>query len=222
MNTENFYGRRKGRPLRAGRKQLVETLLPQLALPMEEPAIDPAPLFEPAKQEIWLEVGFGNGEHLAWQAAHNPHVGLIGCEPFINGVSVLLSHIEEQSLDNVRVHADDARPLLDKLPDACLSRVFVLFPDPWPKRRHAARRFIGPENLARLERLIKPGGILRVASDHPGYVAWTLQHLLPHPAFTWQAGRAKDWQHRPSDWPPTRYEQKALAGVPVYLSFQRV
>lgn len=222
MTTENFYGRRKGRPLRAGRKQLVETLLPQLALPMDQTSIDPASLFSKNPREIWLEVGFGNGEHLAWQAAHNPDIGLIGCEPFINGVSVLLSHIEEQSLENVRVHADDARPLLDKLPDGCLDRVFVLFPDPWPKRRHAARRFIGPENLTRLARLMPSGGILRVASDHPGYVAWALQHLLPHPDFEWQAERATDWQHRPDDWPPTRYEQKALAGVPVYLTFQRI
>lgn len=184
--------------------------------------IDPQKLFDSPVKDVWLEIGFGNGEHLAWQAENNPHVGIIGCEPFINGVSVLLSEIEAKALSNVRLLADDARPLLDRLPEACLSRVFVLFPDPWPKKRHAARRFIGPENLKRLARVMAPGGILRIASDHPGYVVWTLQHLQPHPAFKWQAERAEDWRRRPVDWPPTRYEEKALAGVPVYLAYRRI
>jgi len=219
---ENFYGRRKGRPLRAGRKQLMKNLLPALSVPMEAPDINPQSLFDSGTREIWVEIGFGNGEHLAWQAAHNPDVGLIGCEPFINGVSVLLSHVEEQALKNVRIHADDARPLLDRLPDASLTRAFVLFPDPWPKKRHAYRRFVGPENLDRLARVLAPGAILRVASDHPGYVVWALRHLQAHPSFDWLAERADDWRIRPDDWPPTRYEEKALAGVPVYLTYQRV
>lgn len=222
MTKENFYGRRKGRPLRVGRKHLVETLLPKLSVPIDDPVLDPQSLFSASTKETWLEVGFGNGEHLAWQAAHNPTVGIIGCEPFINGVSVMLQHIEDQNLTNVRIHADDARPLLDLLPDACLSRVFVLFPDPWPKKRHAYRRFIGPRNLNRLARAMAPGSVLRVASDHPDYVTWTLRHLRAKPDFEWLAERADDWRQRPDDWPPTRYEQKALAGVPVYLTFRRI
>lgn len=221
MSPDNFYGRRKGRPLRANRQALVDTLLPKVSVPMDGASVDPQSLFEPPVREVWLEVGFGNGEHLATLAQTHPDIGFIGCEPFINGVSVLLSEIDNSALKNIRIHPDDARPLLDLLPDASLSRAFVLFPDPWPKKRHHNRRFICPENLDRLARLLKPGSLLRVASDHPDYIAWTLRHLSNHPEFDWLAERADDWRIRPDDWPSTRYEQKALAGVPVYFSFRR-
>nr|MDP9196371.1 tRNA (guanine(46)-N(7))-methyltransferase TrmB [Pseudomonadota bacterium] len=158
----NLYGRRQGRPLRPHRKALVQDLLPRLRIDLPPPPgkIDPAALFPPQIKEIWLEIGFGAGEHLAAQAAAHPDTGIIGAEFFMNGVASLLGHMERQGLSNVRIVPGDARPLLDTLPDASISRCFVLFPDPWPKKRHAFRRFIGPENLDRLARILKPGAWL--------------------------------------------------------------
>ena len=220
-----FHGRRRGRPLRAGRAGLLQTLLPRLTIARPEPgtALAPLGLFEPPVSDVWLEVGFGGGEHLAAQADAHRDVGFIGCEPFINGVGGLLSQIERQGLTNVRIYADDARPLIDALPDASLGRAFVLFGDPWPKRRHQERRFIGPANLARLARVLKPGAELRLASDEPGLIRWMLEHTWSHPAFEWLARQAGDWRTRPADWPPTRYELKALAAGrrPVFLRFRR-
>ncbi len=201
----------------------METALPKLAMP--DPAkgpIDPKKIF-PQADEIWLEVGFGGGEHLAWQAAHNPSVGLIGAEPFVNGVGKLLVLVEQQQLENVRIHFGDARPLLEGLPDASLTRLFVLHPDPWPKKRHHKRRMISPWFFEAAARLIKPGGQLRVATDIPDYVAWTLMHAQGAPAFIWAAEHVDDWRMRPEDWPQTRYEAKALkeGRRPTYLVFHR-
>lgn len=220
-----FYGRRQGRKLRPGRQHLMDELLPRLsiALPDAGGKIDPFGLFPSRPQLLWLEIGFGGGEHLAAQAARHPEIGFLGSEVFVNGIATLLAGVERDRLANLRIWPEDARVLLDALPDACLERVFLLFPDPWPKRRHADRRFIGPENLARLARVLAQGGELRVASDDPGYVAWTLQHLRRHPAFRWCAVRADDWRLPPADWVPTRYEAKALAEgrKPAYLRFVR-
>lgn len=225
-----FYGRRQGRRLRPGRQRLIDELLPllRIALPPAgengRPAdFDPFALFSARPAALWLEIGFGGGEHLAAQAARHPEIGFLGSEVFVNGVAALLSAVEEAGLENVRLWPDDVRPLLDALPDACLERVFLLFPDPWAKRRHAFRRFIGPENLARLARVLRPGGEFRVASDDPAYIAWTLRHLRAHPAFRWRAARADDWRLPPPDWSPTRYEAKALAAGrrPAYLNFSR-
>jgi tRNA (guanine-N7-)-methyltransferase len=150
-------------------------------------------------------------------------VGLIGCEVFRNGVATLLGHVERLALSNLRIHADDARPLMDALPDGSIGRAFLLFPDPWPKTRHAGRRFVGPENLNRLARLLRPGAELRIATDDPGHIRWVLEHCLRHPAFRWQVAGPRDWQERPADWPQTRYERKALAEGrrPAYLRFMR-
>lgn len=219
--TEKFFGRRKGRTLRARQKQLVEELLPKITVDLEADKVDLKSLFNGQAKEVWLEVGFGAGEHLVWQAAHHPHVGIIGCEPYINGVARALGKIEDEGITNARVIPDDARLLMDKLPDACLNRAFVLFPDPWPKTRHAFRRFIGPSNLDRLSRLLADDAILRVASDHKPYVRWTLLHAASHPDFEWLDEGPSDWHNRPDDWPETRYEQKALAGRPHYLRFRR-
>lgn len=221
-----FYGRRHGRPLRQQRQALMETLLPSLRLdaPAGGGRIDTAALFPRPVKDVWLEVGFGGGEHLATQVAAHPDVGFIGCEPFVNGVSSLLKHLEEQgTTETVRVVPDDARPLLDALPDACLGRVFVLFPDPWPKLRHAFRRFIGPENLARLSRVMRDGAELRLATDDVQLSRWMLEHTWRHPDFTWLAQGPADWRDPPPDWTPTRYEQKARerGGKPVYLRFSR-
>jgi tRNA (guanine-N7-)-methyltransferase len=219
-----FYGRRKGRPLRKGQQHLIDTLLPQLAIALPASGkLDPRSLFPGKTGRIWLEIGFGGGEHLAEQARAHPDVGLIGCEVFLNGIATLLAQVFALGLGNVRIHPEDARDLLDALPDACLDRVFLLFPDPWPKRRHADRRFIQRNNLDLLARLMKPGAEFRVASDDPVYIGWALAHLARHPAFVWTAQGPGDWRARPADWPGTRYESKALreGRRPVFLRFTR-
>jgi len=219
------HGRRKGHKLRAKPARLVAELLPQLRFAVRENTpVDPIAQFAPRPTAIWLEIGFGAGEHLFAQATSNPNIGLIGCEPFINGVAKLLSLIDDAGLENVRIHDDDARDLLEALPGTCLDRVFILFPDPWPKTRHHKRRFICDANLDQLARVMKGGAELRFASDIPDYVRWTLSHMRRHPAFEWSAQSPQDWRDRPADWPATRYERKALdAGrIPSYLSFQRV
>jgi tRNA (guanine-N7-)-methyltransferase len=192
----------------------MQALLPRLLF-------DPAQPLPPAPR--WLEIGFGAGEHIAWQAAAAPDVTLIGCEVYRNGIAALLSQVERRGLGNIRIWPDDARLLIDRLPDASLARVFLLFPDPWPKARHAERRFVGPANLASLARVMQPGAELRVATDDPTYLRWVLDHLPVHPAFRWQVRGPADWRTRPADWPPTRYEEKALreGRRPAYLRFSR-
>lgn len=199
----------------------MEERLPQLAMPLTA-SIDLAAIF-PQADEIHMEVGFGGGEHLAWQAARNPNAGFIGAEPFVNGVGKLLGHIDDQSLKNIRIHHGDARPLLEALPDRGLSRIYVLHPDPWPKKRHHKRRMISPWFLEEAARLLRPGGQLRVASDIRDYVRWTLMHVQQASAFEWIAERAGDWKDRPEDWPQTRYEAKSLreGRTPAYLVFRR-
>ncbi|MGE4217999.1 MAG: tRNA (guanosine(46)-N(7))-methyltransferase TrmB [Alphaproteobacteria bacterium] len=218
------YGRRRGRPLRGGRQALIEDLLPRLRL--EVPAagrLDPQAIFGCPVQAVWLEIGFGGGEHLAWQAAAHPDIGMIGAEVFLNGVASLLAHVADAPPANLRLFPDDARALLDALPDASLDRVFLLFPDPWPKQRHHRRRFIQPANLDRLARIMRDGAELRMASDHMDYLRWMLFHTQRHPDFVWQADGPEDWRHRTADWPETRYEAKAKArGLrPAYLRFRR-
>ena len=180
-------------------------------------------LLFPGAQRFALEVGFGGGEHLAEQARRNPDTGYIGCEPFENGVAKLLTQVQTSKLRNVRVVPDDARDILVRLPDASLSFVFVLFPDPWPKLRHYKRRFIQTRTLDQIHRLLKPGGELRIATDHTDYGQWALMHLMRDNRFSWAATRAADWRVRPADWVATRYEQKALkAGRScIYLRFFR-
>ena len=218
-----LYGRRRGKKLRAGQEALLDTLLPKLLIevPTGPQKLDPVELFGGVK-DLWLEVGFGAGEHLVWQAAEHPEVGLIGCEPFINGVAKCLAHIERAAVTNVRLFNDDARLLMAALPERSLSRVFILFPDPWPKARHHKRRFVQRATLDLLARLMKPGAELRLATDDPSYLPWMVEHACVHPAFEWLADRPSDWRNRPADWPPTRYEQKMLAGhKPVFLRLRR-
>lgn len=217
-----LYGRRRGKALRRGQATLVSELLPRLAIPVDHGPLDPAALFGRPLAGVWLEVGFGAGEHLAAQARARPEIGFLGCEPFVNGMARLLRSIETERLDNVRLHADDARTLLAVLSDHCLGRCFVLFPDPWPKTRHARRRFIQPDTLDQLARCLAPGAELRLASDDPGLVDWMLWQTRRHPAFAWMAEGAADWRH-PDDAPETRYERKALAAGrrPAFLRFRR-
>lgn len=219
-----LYGRRKGRPLRPGRRALLEERLParDLTLPDGGARLDLAPLFAGCA-DIWLEIGFGAGEHLLYQAAANPGVGFIGCEPYLGGVARLLGTADDAALDRIRVFRDDARQLLTALPDAAIGRAFVLFPDPWPKTRHHKRRIVAPDTLAQLARVLKDGAELRAATDIDGYKAWMLQHLLASCAFEWTARRPGDWRDRPADWPETRYERKARAAgrTPAFFRFRR-
>lgn len=219
-----IYGRRQGRRLRPGRERLLAEKLPEVQIRLPENGrLDPTTLFDRARP-LWLEIGFGGGEHLARQAGAHPEVGLIGCEPFIEGVAKLVSLVEAECLDNVRIVIDDARLLLDALPDRSLERIFVLFPDPWPKARHHKRRLINRVTAGEFARLLVPGGELRLATDDMSYARAMLLALLPESRLEWQALRPRDWRERPPDWPPTRYEEKAIGAgrAPVYLRFRRL
>ncbi len=215
------YGRRRGRTLKGKASELYATGLDALKIALPEPPaeLDPAGLFETKPVQTWVEIGFGGGEHLAAQAAAHPDIGFIGCEPFINGVSSLLVLLDEQQARNVRVYSEDARLLLQALPEGSVGRAFLLFPDPWPKRRHEGRRFVNPEALNLLARVLADDAEFRVATDHAVLQAWMPARIGEHPAFALESRAAE----RPEGWPPTRYEAKALkAGrQPIYLIYRR-
>lgn len=206
MTIGRLYGRRAGHKLRAGQSALVEDLLPRLAVP--DGPLDPAELFGDDRA-LELEIGFGAGEHLAAQAAMRPGHGFIGCEPFLNGVVGALGHIRDAGLANVRIHMGDALEVLARLPDASLSRVYLLHPDPWPKARHAKRRFMNPGPIDLVAAKLRPGGEFRFGTDHPVYVAHAMAVMNRRRDFDWQVADARDFLERPSDWPETRYERKA-------------
>jgi tRNA (guanine-N7-)-methyltransferase len=213
------YGRIKSRPIKPRQAALMESLLPALRPPAA--AFDPRTLM-PGAAEAWLEIGFGGGEHMAAQAAKHPEVLIVGAEPFQNGVASALRHIDEAGLRNVRVHDGDVRELLGRMPDASLTRAFILFPDPWPKTRHHKRRIVQPDLVAELARLLVPGGRLRFASDVAHYVDWSLEKIAANPAFAWTAEQASDWRIAPADHITTRYEEKRLGDcAPVFLDFVR-
>ncbi len=220
-----IYGRRLGPRLSPRRRRLLEERLPQLRLDLDSAEwaqIDPRALF-PGAQAFELEIGFGGGEHLLWQAERHPEHGFIGVEPYLGGVAKLLAGLEARGLNNVRIVVDDARLLLPRLPTASLARIYVLFPDPWPKRRHHKRRIVNRETVAEFARLLHPGGELRLATDDPDYARWMLAAVLAEPRFCWLAESARDWREQPEDWPETRYEAKARrAGRrPVFLRLVR-
>jgi tRNA (guanine-N7-)-methyltransferase len=213
------YGRLKSRPIKPRQAVLMETLLPSLRPP--EGPFDPRALMDGAS-EAWLEIGFGGGEHMAAQAARRPDVLVVGAEPFHNGVASALRHIDEQGLQNVRVLDGDVRELIARLPDASLARVFILFPDPWPKARHHKRRLVQADLVAELARVLAPGGRLRFASDWADYVDWSLERLIASPDFRWTGEQAADWRQAPADHITTRYEEKRLGDCdPVFLDFVR-
>ncbi len=213
-----LYGRRKGPKLSARQAGLRQTLLADLAWKV---GVEPAGQFPNTVRELWLEIGFGAGEHLHWQAAHHPHAGLIGAEPYEMGMAKMLTKLEEKPLNNVRLHEGDGREIIEGLPDASLSRFFLLFPDPWPKTRHHKRRFVQMEMLDLLARKMPAGAELRFATDDKSYLPYALERLMAHPAFSWTATGPSDWKNRPADWPPTRYETKAIKGPPTFLRFLR-
>lgn len=204
------FGRRRGRKLSVRQERLLEDLLPRIAVdPAQRELTDLDQLFPKPVLAVWLEIGFGGAEHLVWQAKVNPDVGLIGCEPFEEGLVKALTAIDEDGLGNVRLYGDDVRPLLRWLPAASLDRVFILFPDPWPKKRHQKRRLFSPALLQLLARVMKPGAELRLATDIGDYVRTALLAVAQTPEFLWTAESPADWRVRPADWPATRYEAKA-------------
>ncbi|CAN5261905.1 tRNA (guanosine(46)-N7)-methyltransferase TrmB [soil metagenome] len=208
------FGRIKSRTIKPAQGALFETLLPSIALDLAQPA--------PGEGETWLEVGFGGGEHMAEQAARRPDVRILGAEPFLNGAASALRHIDERGLTNVRLHVGDARELIAALPNARLTRVFVMFPDPWPKARHRKRRLLQPETVADLARVLKPGGAFRFATDWGDYAERGLETLLADGRFAWTAERADDWRTPPSDHVTTRYEEKRLGDIaPVWIDLVR-
>jgi len=224
----NFYGRFKGKGLRDSQQKYLDEDLAALspgAVTWEEnpdrSELDLGEMF-PGK-DVWLEVGFGGGEHMVHQAASNRDVGIIGCEPYINGVAMLLGKIRDAEVDNVKVHPGDARDMMDVLPAQSISKAFLLYPDPWPKKRHHRRRFVTQEHLQPLAEVLKPGAIFRVATDIPDYVRQTLQEV-PKAGFEWLAEGPTDWREPWEDWISTRYEQKALreGRTPHYLTFRRL
>ena len=212
------FGRQRGRALSPRQAKLFEELLPRVAVDLNAPSGRLSGGEPEGANKLWLEIGFGGAEHLIWQARHNPDVTLIGCEPFIDGVVKALSAIDQQGLTNIHLHADDARPLLRWLHPASLDRAFILFPDPWPKKKHVKRRLISKSLLDLLARAMKPGAELRIGTDIGDYARTLLAAFEVTPAFDWTATSPHDWRERPADWPPTRYEAKAIReGRPRYF-----
>ena len=217
-----FFGRRKGKRLRASHDRLVQTFYPPSGCAL---GAAPAAIFAGRDGvETWLEIGFGGGEHLAAQAQAHPQINFIGCEPFVNGMAKLLASIEHDKLDNIRIWDEDVTDLLPTLPDACLDRVYILYPDPWPKRRQRKRRLVSDDMLKELARVMRPGAELRFASDIDNYIGWVLARVLRSAEFRWIATGPDDWRKPYEGWPGTRYEAKASreGRVPSYLRVVRI
>lgn len=215
------FGRAGGRPLSARQQLLVETLGVEIAVPATPPgALDPRSLFAPAPTEVWLEIGFGGGEHLASQAAAHPEVGIIGVEPFLEGVAKALGHVADAGLRNVRIRRGDARDVIDQLSAKSLRRVFILFPDPWPKARHRKRRLVQASFLSQLSRALAPAASVRFATDWADYAETALAAFLADGRFHWTAESPDDWRTPPADHITTRYQEKRLGDcAPVFLDF---
>ncbi|MBB3612266.1 tRNA (guanosine(46)-N(7))-methyltransferase TrmB [Rhizobium sp. BK602] len=223
--TEAFFGRRKGKALRGQQAEKLETLLPRYIVDLSASAPQPLnDLFPVQTERLRLEIGFGGGEHLIHRALERPATGFIGVEPFVNSMQKLLARVDETGARNIRVYNDDATQLLDWLPDACLDQIDLLYPDPWPKKKHWKRRFVSQVNLTRFHRVLKPGALFCFASDIDTYVNWTLQHCQAHGGFDWTAQNAADWLTPYEGWPSTRYEAKARreGRSSAYLTFRKV
>jgi tRNA (guanine-N7-)-methyltransferase len=220
-----FFGRRKGHKLRPRQAKLIGTLLPQLAIDLTRPApADLATLFPTPVESVYLEIGFGGGEAMTALAQSRPNTGFIGVEPFVNGMAKALASIESANIRNIRLHFDDAISLMPWLPEASLSRIDLIHPDPWPKRRHWKRRFVQDATIAQLSRILRPDGDFRFVTDIADYAAWTLQHFLRSPAFEWTAEQADDWRLPWPDFTKTRYHAKAARAqrASCFLRFRRL
>jgi tRNA (guanine-N7-)-methyltransferase len=217
-----LYGRSRGKALRAGQERLLAEQLPLFSIAPEALAAGRA--FAAPVREVWLEIGSGAGEHLIDQAKANPDVGVVGCEPFLNGVAATLAGLKREQLSNVRLRRGDAQTFIEVAPDAFFSRVFILYPDPWPKRRHHKRRVIAEGTIEALARIMRGGAELRFATDVDDYAGWTLTRFLASPHFRWPAAHAADWRRPWPEWRPTRYEAKARSEGrrSVYLTFVRL
>ncbi|MFZ2103463.1 MAG: tRNA (guanine(46)-N(7))-methyltransferase TrmB [Oricola sp.] len=223
-STEAFFGRRRGKTLKPRQAEQLGRLLPLWKIDLgKAPPASLVALFDHAPDKVYLEIGFGGGEHLLHRAGLMPGAGFIGVEPFVNSMAKFVSAADDEGVGNVRLHDDDATQLLDWLPDSCLDGIDLLYPDPWPKPRHWKRRFVNRANLDRFARVLKPGALFRFASDIDTYVNWTLRHIHAHPDFDWPARNASDWRTPYENWPGTRYEAKALreGRTPAYLTFVR-
>ena len=218
-----LYGRAAGKPLSKRQQALIDDVLPTLGIPATAAGqLQPASLFD-GKRDVWLEIGFGGGEHLAGQATRHPDVGFIGAEPFVDGVAKLLTALDEQALSNVKVRRGDARDLVAQFADKSIDRGFILFPDPWPKTRHRKRRLVQSDFIVELARILKPGARLRLATDWADYANRALADVTRSGLFDWTAARANDWRVAPADHVTTRYQEKRLGDcAPVFLDFVRV
>ena len=224
-STEAFFGRRRGKTIRPQQAAALAEGLRRYRLDLDAPApADVGALFPAEISDVRLEIGFGGGEHLLHEASNHPETGFIGVEPFVNSMAKLVGRIEETGARNIRLYDDDATVILDWLPDASLDQIDLLYPDPWPKKKHWKRRFVSAVNLDRFARVLKPGGHFCFASDIDTYVNWTLVHCGAHPAFVWTADNAVDWLAPFEGWPGTRYEAKARreGRSSAYLTFRRV
>lgn len=221
IRAPKFYGRRKSKPLRVTKQAAYEDILPLVTIPMPQHDADPLSFFDHPFQKTWLEIGFGGGEHLLYQALQNPDIAMIGCEPFLNGIAALCVGIKEHNLKNIRIWPDDARILLKLLKSDSIDRCFLLNSDPWPKLRHHKRRFIQQETLDDLHRVLKPDAPFRMSTDHASLAIWQLEKTYHHGGFEWTAKTAADFMQRPVDLPETRYQKKgALHGRPTtFLDF---
>ena len=218
-----FYARRSGHALSKRKRDLIREVLPSLLIdPNVSDIFSPSQLFKP-DTEIWMEIGFGAGEHLAYQALKNPEIGFIGCEPYVNGVASLLDHIDKKCLSNIRIYNDDVRKLIKKSEPMQLNQVFLFFSDPWPKKRHHSRRFVNNENLSALSSAMKPGAKLKFSSDNNDFVRWSLYQFYKHQDFDWLDEEHKDWSMSFDSSIVTRYESKAIKGGRscVYFTFQK-
>lgn len=223
-STEAFFGRRRGKTIRPQQAQALAEGLARYRLELDRAApADIRTLFAAEVADVRLEIGFGGGEHLRHEAASQSRTGFIGVEPFVNSMAKMMAALADAPIDNLRVHDNDATQLLDWLPDASLSGIDLLYPDPWPKKKHWKRRFVSRVNLDRFARVLKAGGTFRFASDIDSYVNWTLLHCAAHGGFAWEAQQADDWRNAYPEWPGTRYEAKALreGRSPAYLTFRR-
>jgi tRNA (guanine-N7-)-methyltransferase len=211
-HARHFYGRRKGRPLNPARQQALARLLPELEIPKhcldDNEALDPQSLFAFTPNELFCEIGFGNGEHLINLVRNHPEDGFLGAEPFINGMSAFLKELDADNRHNIRVLMDDAFFLVDSLTPRCLDGLYILNPDPWPKKKHHKRRIINQDTLSRFARILKPGAHLYITTDSDSMAGWAIRHAVMHDAFNWLAERCADWQQPPYNWQPTRYEEK--------------